>query len=274
MAERMTVVVRGRDGLTVEDAMRQVLDTFELLGNTSPLPDQPIVWRLVSASTNSPLTVVAEAVAALPGFNPDPIAHEQKREFRRCFAELRAGRVPATWNSAESRRKAKGLLARTHNGISALEIFDEASAVPITVTAADAALGEPALEQAAVVGRPRESVGSVEGFLVAVTTYYGKPAIRIRIRRTDAEVTCVVPEEFRQRIVSAANFDDVWRERRVRIRGRLHHTSAGPIERIVATTVEMMPEREIDPRALRDASFTSGLSVEEYLKRFREGEIG
>ena len=61
VAERITVVVRGQDGLTVEDAMRQVLETFEMMGRADPSAETAVQWCLVSASTNSPLTVVAEA---------------------------------------------------------------------------------------------------------------------------------------------------------------------------------------------------------------------
>lgn len=274
MSERMTVVVNGRDGLTVEDAMRQVLETFELLMRADPVSLGAIEWQLVSASTNSPLTVIAEAKATRPGVNVAEAARGQKSEFRRCISELRTGKVPSAWNSLDNRRRAKAWLQRTHNGISTTRIDTDQRDEPIDVTAQDAQIAEPALDLPPLLGKPRVQIGSVEGFLISVETHYHKPAIRIRDRRTGSDVLCIVPEEFRAKISGEAGFEDVWKERRVVVRGRVHYDSAGKIEKVTATTVHTVESRSIELSAIKDPDFTSGLTAEEYLDKLRDGDGG
>jgi hypothetical protein len=274
MAERMTVIIQGRDDLTVEDAMRQVLDTFELVARADPTAAQSIEWRLVSATKNSPLTVVAEAATTLPGVDASKLAREQKTKFRRCVSELRTGKVPAAWNSPDDRRRARNWMRRTHNGISATHIDMEQTEGVVTVTAQDASIAEPILELPPVQGRPREQVGSVEGYLTSVETYYNKPAIRLRDRRSGADVLCLVPEEFTAEIAGAAGFEDVWRERRVIVRGKVHYDSAGKVERVTATTAHALPRRLVEVSEIKDDDFTAGLPAEEYLEKLRDGDIG
>ncbi len=253
MSERMTVVIQDRDGLTVEEAMRQVLDTFAMMGRADPEAAASIEWRLVSANTNSPLTVVAEAKARRPDIDATMVAVAQKRIFRRCVSELRAGKVPIAWNSPDDRRRAKNWLRRTGDGIAATRIDTGASEDPIVLTAEDAKIAEPVLD-AAPIGRPREQIGSVEGYLIAVETHYHKPAIRIRERRSRAEITCIVPDEFRKQI---ADYD-----------------GSGKIDRVTATKVHAIAGEAVDVSKIRDPDFASGLTAEEYIDQIRDGEIG
>jgi len=274
----MTVIIQGRDGLTVEDAMRQVLETFEMVDRADPATAGAIEWRLVSATTNSPFTVVAEARATRPGVDAAQVAREQKTQFRRCVSELRAGKVPSAWNSQEDRRRARSWLRRTHNAIAATRIDTdepdtEQQGDPIVVTAQDALLAEPALDLPPSIGKPREQIGSVEGYLTSVDTHYHKPAIRIRDRKSGIAVLCIVPEEFQSQIAGEAGFEDVWRERRVVVSGRLHYDSAGRIERVTATKVHTVPTRTIDLSQIKDPDFTSGVAAEEYLDRLRDGDV-
>ncbi len=252
--------------------MRQVLDAFELLERTNPSPDKPINWRLVSASTNSPFTVVAEAIPVRPGFDVDAFAREQKLEFVRSFAQLRSGTLPPIWTSTETRRIAKGLLARVANGIASTKFAVADSEPPLTITADDAKFSVPILEAPQLLDHPRVQIGSVEGYLADVSTYYRKAAIKIIVRRTRELVTCLVPEEVRTKI--NATFDDVWRGRRVIVRGRVHYNDSGSIEQVVASVVDIISDVAMDTGQIRDPSFTNGLSAEEYLKRLRDGEIG
>lgn len=276
MSEQMTVVVLGRDGLTVEDAMRQVLETFEMMSRADPSAAATIEWQLLTATTNSPFKVVAEARArpTSPGVDVVNVARSQKAQFRRCVSELRAGKVPAPWNSQDDRRRAKNWLRRTHDGISSTRIDTDGSDDPIELTAQDALLAEPALERPPTTGKPREQIGSVEGYLTSVLTHYHKPAIRIRERKSGTDVLCLVPEEFRSEVAGGANFDDVWRERRVIVRGRVHYDSSGKIDSVTASTVRAIPSSGVDVIALQDADFTSGLSAEQYLEKLRDGDGG
>src|SRR5258706_1137990 len=269
----MTGVIQDRDGLTFEEAMRQVLDTVAMMCRADPEAAASIEWRLVSANTNSPLTVVAEAKARRPDIDATMVAVAQKRIFRRCVSQLREGRVPIAWNSPDDRRRAKNWLRRTGDGIAATRIDTGASEDPIVLTAEDAKIAEPVLD-AAPIGRPREQIGSVEGYLIAVETHYHKPAIRIRERRSRAEITCIVPDEFRKQIAEDANFDDVWRERRVVVRGRVHYDGSGKIDRVTATKVHAIAGEAVDVSKIRDPDCAYGLTAEEFVDQFRTGEIG
>jgi hypothetical protein len=68
LAERVSITVEsslehGGD-LTVQDAMRQVLDFFDVVASAANDDARSgISWRLVSATTNSPYTAIAEAVS-------------------------------------------------------------------------------------------------------------------------------------------------------------------------------------------------------------------
>ena len=90
LAERLTVKIVPPEGgmvtLTVESAMQQVLDTFRLLTAAS----EGVIWRLVSATTNSPFTVVAEA-------EETGAAVLQMRVFAQSLRELQSGIFPHAW---------------------------------------------------------------------------------------------------------------------------------------------------------------------------------
>lgn len=91
MSERIKIVVEAPGShigvLSVQDAMRQVLDIFELMdsdGNS----DEQIVWNIISANKSNPLTLEAEAVSLVPGVNVDVIARTKKN----CLREEYEGR--------------------------------------------------------------------------------------------------------------------------------------------------------------------------------------
>ena len=273
MADRMTVVIQGRDGITVEDAMRQVLDTFDLVSRSDPDSMNSIKWELVSATTNSPLTIVAEAKPLHQGTDVRRIVSRQKSQFRRCVAELREGRVPSAWNSTEDRKKAKSWLRRTKESVKATVVDTNDDNAAIEVTALDAAAAENALEQPPYQSIFKDQVGSIEGFLTSAETHRHKPAIRIRDRKSGATVLCIVPEEFRAKIAGATGLEDVWRERRVLVRGTIHYSSADRIDRVTAHTIQAIEPRDVQVSDIHDPDFSGGLSAEDYVDKIRDGDI-
>jgi hypothetical protein len=272
VVERVTVVIVGRDGLTVEDAMHQVLDQFELLSRTNPAIGELIKWSLVEARMNSPFTVVAEALAIRPGVNADDAVRELASDYQRCLVEIRRGHVPEAWRAPEARKKATALLRRMHNGVAQTEVSFGDQHSPISITAADAKVAEPLLENFTVFRK--NHVGSVEGYFKSVATHHHRPAIYIRRRHTSTDVLCLVSEEIRTRIVKEANFQDVWEGRRVVVRGRIAYNKKGEIDHIDAATVSLIAGRSVSTVELSDPGFTGNLTPEEYLEKFREGEIG
>lgn len=276
MSERMTVVIvpqdGGGDGLTVEDAMRQVLDVFELLAADGNANGQ-VVWRLLEATTNSPFRVVAEATPSTPGADIDAIAKQQKREFSENISSLRKGRIPAAWSTGERRKRATSLFKRTRS--IAKTIIGDPIDNPIEVTRADADIAEHTLSAVPEhFEKPRDQIGSVDGFLIQVGTHYGKPAIQIRDRKSGLEMWCQIPEQFRSLIATEANFDDVWSGRRVVVHGTIVYDRPGVISRVIANDIQTIESRAIGIDEIKDRGFTGGLSVAEYIEKLREGTLG
>lgn len=282
MTERLTFSVDSPpshpDLLTVEDAFKQILDYFELAVHSGNV-ENDFVWRLISASVKSPFTVVAEAVSIHPGIDVEPLARAQKRAFANNVVELRKGKIPEDWSAGKIRNTANIVLSRYEEKIGATIIkFDlpDSEITDILVTPDDARIAVGSLGEPFVLEPPKAKaqIGSVEGFLIGVGTYWKRPAVRIRERKSGGEIWCEVTEELRAEFTDKANFDDVWNNRRVLIRGRIAYGSAGEISRISANEITPIDSTPISTDKIRDTDFTGGLTAEEYLKKLREGNIG
>ena len=286
MSERLIVRVDAppdRQGvLRVEDAFEHILEVFELAKASGEPNAGQIVWRLVSASMNSPLTVVAEAVGLSPGVDVDRVAREQKRRLASNMNMLRAGTVPPAWAHSITRNTARDFIRRHRNQIGKTEIIlsassDEAPEEKIEVTPQEAVQSLVAFENlTADINRikPKDQIGSVEGFFVQVTTYFHKPAIVMKVRRTGKAVTCIVSDENKEKIASEANFDDVWSGRRMVVSGRLEYDAHGELHKIIANNIRLVEGTAVSLDQLRDDDFTNGQSTAEYLENFREGNLG
>lgn len=251
----------------VEDAMQQVLDAFKLLAAGS----NGVVWRLVSATTNSPFTVVAEADDSIE-------AATQAKEFAHSLRELHQGRFPEAWKRPELQVLASNFLVRSADAVARTEVQlrDEP---PIFFTSHDLAplvsatgLLTPSVEYAVDARTTKTQVGSIEGTLIEVTTWRGKPALRVRERKAGRDITCVLPDYLAQTF-SDARLGDVWSHRRVTVRGMIFYSRYG-IARVDASAIKKAPEAQDSLPKLQDPNFTGGLSAVEYLERFRAGEIG
>lgn len=272
MAERMTLTIIPPDGgkgeLTIQDAMQQVLDTFKLLDGTGD-----VVWRLVSASTNSPLTIIAEA-------EESSAVAEQLENFTHSLAELHAGRFPEAWKRPELKETAAAFLRRSSLGVARTD-FVIGEHQPISLTREDAIpfLGTAESAQcfsldSIKVGNSKKQRGSIEGMLGEVITFYGRPAIRVRERKSQRDITCVITESLAKTFESHASIQDVWMKRRVTIKGDIFYRSRGVISRVEALDVLPSEQRDAPLPPLRDPEFTGGLNAAEYLEKFRAGEIG
>jgi hypothetical protein len=262
--------------MTVQDVFAHVLELFQLVNESDPAAQGEIVWRLVSASMNSPFTVTAEAVAAKPGVRVDVVARRQRRAFRDAYSELRAGRLPRVWSTPKARDTVSRVLARNRNGIGSTRIdYGLKTEKPIVITPDEAAAGVAAIVADTLAPRKtKEQIGSIEGKLVQVATHYNQPAIQLIERKTDAEIWCVVPEQFIHEISEHTSVEDVWKESRVIVRGTIHYGTDGKISRLVATDVRRVLPREVPDDSIADRNFTGGLSVTEYLEKLRDGTLG
>lgn len=281
MSQKLVVTVdasvNGTELATVQDVLSHVLELFQLVSESDPMNDGKVAWRLVSATMNSPLTVVAEAVPRFPNVAVDPIAARQVSAFVSNYSELRQGRIPAAWSAPEPRRVVTRLLQRNRQiiGLTRLKSVDGPDAVEVEITPADARLAvSEAAKSAPQPTVVRTQIGSLEGHLLQVQRYYGHPAIQIRERKTKAEIWCVVPEEFQHEISQTTSVEDVWKGSRVLVKGKILYGTDGKIARVEANSVRRIEPEVVLEDAIVDKEFTGGLSVSEYLERFRDGKLG
>jgi hypothetical protein len=279
MAERVRVIVKGSHGgnLSVRDAMEQVLDFFRLLSLSGD--DDSVEWRLVSASTNSPLTVEAEAVGAAPDVDVETVARAQKVTLAKDFRAVLRGERPQAWPEKSQRHTlAANLMRRTLNGVSETEIDLETDAqTPLIWTTEAARTAIIALENRPAFEhdfRQHAERGAVEGSLWSGNAYYGRPAIWIRDRHGN-NIPCRISEELQEQITHDLNFADVWQHRRVVASGRVFYGDGGRINRVDADSVSLLlPGKDVSLDKLFDSNFTGGLTPSEYLDRLREGDLG
>lgn len=133
--ETVTIIVHpsgaDSDSLTVSDAMQQVLDIFSLLSKAEAdrIGSENVVWRLESASTNSPFTVSAIAVANDPVSVVDREAQAAKRALGEGWANLLTAREKPSWVDVPAEQIVRRILARSLNGVGRTDIrFDDETA--------------------------------------------------------------------------------------------------------------------------------------------------
>lgn len=284
-AERVTITVRSNIGdeatLTVQDALQQVLDFFDLLMSAQGTDDgNAVAWHLADISMHSPLTATGEPHAVRPGVPVEMIARRGKDSVKSALQRLTAGDLPPSWMSHEARAKARNLLKRNTNGVGRTDInFDDESPVEIIVEKT-ARVGLLALEKAdleeqvAQLDLSRKENGSVEGELIEATTYRGAPAVRIRERLTKGDVACTLSRELADRVGHLHNWQEVWAGKRVLVIGEITYNKNGEIGHILATDIE-----NIDPIPLRfedfaNPRFTGGRTIDDHLAELWSGEDG
>ncbi|MCA3559685.1 MAG: hypothetical protein IOC82_01485 [Aestuariivirga sp.] len=277
MAERVKVTVRASgahpDVLTILDAMRQVLDFFQLLAKEG---EPGIEWRLSKASTNSPFYIVGEAVSLHAGVDVTVVARSQKQALEHSLRDIVSNRLPI--DPLFDIKIAKRFFERNTNGIGVTEIdFETGDIIKVTPQVARQAVEtivrqpENALYEFV---RPTEEVGSIEGTLFYVGTHRKAPAVQIIDSRTKEKVWCRLSAELERSFDGKTTFDDVWKHRRVRIRGRIKYKDDGAIDYVLSSDITKIVERQVSLDEIQDREFTGGLSVVEYLDRFRDGSLG
>jgi hypothetical protein len=249
--------------------MRQVLDVFDMI------EDMPgVQWNLISASTNSPLQIEAEAVSFEASVDVTMVARGQKQKLARQLRELAHGQLPddARFNAPAAKR----LLTRNLNGIGATEI-DLEIGEPIAVTPLVARIAIQVFEKAPVglfdTPVAREEIGSIEGTLSDVGTHYNYPAAKL-VDGRGKEIWCRLSSELQEVLQDKATYKDVWQHRRVIARGRVRYGKDGEILYILANDIRRIDSRDVPLEELKDPHFTGGLPIVEYLDRFRDGTLG
>lgn len=274
MPERITidVVASGEhpDVLTIQDAMQQVLDFFNML------QDPPgVEWKLEKATTNTPLHVEAVAVSFAPSVDVSVVARQVKEHLARNLDALTSGKPPidADFPIAAARR----FLNRSLNGVGKTYI-DLELGKPFTITPTIARVAVRAIERKVSnifdIPRAKSEIGSVEGTLKEVGTYYNHPAVMITTAVGGVDVWCRLEEDLQVIFQDKTTYADIWKHRRVMVRGQLNYADDGRLNVVDATDIRRLEPREVSLSELRDPRFTGGLSVTEYLDQFRDGLIG
>jgi hypothetical protein len=194
--ERITIKVSASgahpDVLTIQDAMEQVLDYFLMLG-TAP----GVEWRLVSASTNTPFSVIAEAVSLEPSVDVSVVARAQKQALAKNLRDISEGRIPSDPDFPI--KIARRALARNFNGIGVTEIdLEQGELIKLTPAISQQAVHALDHKPEALFDLPivREEWGSVEGTLSDVATHHNVPAVRIIETRERVFVWCRLSPEL------------------------------------------------------------------------------
>lgn len=282
MSQKLVVSVEATEGgpelVTVQDVLTHVIELFQLVTESDPGNEDKIAWKLVSATMNSPLTVIAEAIPRFPYVaSIDSIAASQVNSFVGNFDELKQGRIPVAWSSEKPRKIVSRLLARSRFLINhaSVKSIDGPPVADVEFTPAIAAQVERATaseEQPQTIARTQ--IGSVEGTLLLIHHHYKAPAIQIIERKTKQAIWCLIPEEFQHEVSENTKFEDVWKGTRVLVKGKILYGTDGKIARVVASRVTPIVSEAVQDDAIVDKQFTGGLSASEYLEKFRDGKLG
>src|SRR3954452_22427005 len=278
---KLSVKASGEiDSPTVEDLLEQVRDYFEILRGVEEAVAEDgsnaIEWRIVAATTNSPITFEAKAFPHDFGVNVDNRAEIVARHTALGLQQLEQKGERPPYFTDRVLARAERLFARVTNGLERTTVFYGDDLPRLDVTPA---IARRASENVRTVLKPDsrppyEELGSIEGFVEKIEKDgWGKPVVRLRVRVTGDTVKCFVRgnalKAFEDRQIG-----DVWRGRRVQLFGMLKFKGLGALSQIDADEVRFMRTGAELPSIddILDEGFTGGLSTEEYLMRVRDGK--
>ena len=264
----------GEDTLTVSDAMQQVLDYFILLSKAEvhdPTRPVSVVWRLESATTNSPFTVEATAASSDPTIPVDRQALLARRSLYDGLSELFRAEAKPRWLDEAGESAIRRILARNLNGIGRTDIVISEVEPPIVLDKRAALrtqnyLDLKAAEEAAQIENlNRKEHGSIEGNAIGLSTHYRKPALVIRERLSGKEVKCVLSPEIATSVGSQHQWNEVWGNQRIVVSGICHYDKGGDIALIEAHQITALKSRDVSITEIRDPNFSNGLTPQQHL---------
>jgi hypothetical protein len=256
------------DYLTIHDAMSQIADAFALLKGDA---GEDFDWRLVSATTNTPLTTVGEFAAVMPV--PAAVmagAQLAVEESYQALTDVLAGEEPA---GGVDLGILKRLLARNLNGVglTKIEVDDRP---PLSITPGGATSALEVFKPHELPPAPKRVRGTLEGELIDASTFRKQPALKLRERSKGRIFWCRIPDAQQAKFAEAASLDDVWKNARVRLRGWIEYNKRGEISGMSAESIQHVSPSPVKLSDLSDPDFTGGLDPVTYLNRLRDGELG
>ena len=285
MNTRIKVSIKARgdtDSPTVEDLLDQLRDYFEILkGVEEALAEDgtsAIQWRIVGATTNSPIEFTAEASAKHFAVNIDQRAELATRFTANGLQLLKVRGERPQYFTDKVMLRAEKFFERVTNGLDETKIVYEGDRnlpeLDITprVARAAAANVRAALKPP---DKPYKEIGSVEGTPRTIgRDGFGRLVMWLKERLTGEEVKCLLTGEAEDEL-GEHQIKEIWKSRRLRVFGTLHYKGRGKLNQVDGVKVKFFRDQSDLPdiEDILDENFTGGLSSEEYLKRLRDGEL-
>jgi len=278
---KLSIKARGAsDSPTVDDLLDQVRDYFDIMRGVEEAVaedgSQAIEWRIIGATTNSPIALEAAAFPRDFAVNIDQRAEIVTRQTAFGLRQLQSMGDRPSYFTNKVLVKAERLFERVTNGLqqTVVDYGPDLPALDLTPAGARTA----AANTRTVLrpqNRPYKEQGSIEGYAQSIERDgYGRPLLWIRLRVTGESVKCSVSGAALTEL-ETRQIRDIWRNRRVQAYGVLHYKGLGQLAQVDAISVRFLRDRRELPDVddIIDENFTGGLQSEEYLARLRDGNI-
>lgn len=277
MSDQLVVTIRPAspaDQLDISEAFQQVLDYLKLV-ELAASEDADFHWKLASASTNSPFTVVAATPIGSVATKKQQSLDVAQRRAEEGLKDLANGRVPS-WMRKRQRNTVRRISRRLTSGIGSMELraSEKSRAFQFSRNLARKALSTlekvDGFEEISVPSHT--AFGETEGTLLGAGSYYGKPALWMRVNGYDV-VRCIVGQDKLDELGDEATLKELWKNRRVQVVGTLSYAAGGILEQIAAEEMRLFPASAIELRDVLDPCFTGGMEPIEYLERLHSGDL-
>jgi hypothetical protein len=222
------------------DSLRQLLALIEGL----QLQDPDLDWRLSAVSMNSPLRAELESFDREGAPAPPGQAEAAAEAAFEVLDSINDNEPMAAVRrlSDARRRQLRNLVAPLRDRTGSLRIIVEGRGERIVRS-------DQAQRTLAMLTSPGRQCGpeqgSIEGHILAATTHYGSPAVRVRTFLAGEEITCVFDRNTAQGVGAQHTLDEVWTGRRVLVSGRIDFDKAGVAHVIRAESMKVLPDRRI-----------------------------
>lgn len=278
---KLSIKARGEsDSPTVDDLLDQVRDYFEILKGVEEAVaedgDRAIEWRIIGATTNSPIALEAAPFAKDFAVDISQRAEIVARSTSYGLRQLQSNGDRPSYFTNRVLLRAEKLFERVTNGLQQTTIDYGPDLPHLDVTPSGAKAGAAnARSILSPRNKPYKEQGSVEGFAQSIERDgWGRPLLWLRLRLTGERIKCFVSGAALTEL-ETHQIRDIWRNRRVQAYGLLHYKGLGQLTEIEAISVRFLRERKDLPdiESVQDENFTGGLRSDEFLARIRDGNV-
>jgi hypothetical protein len=278
---KLSIRARGEtDSPRVDDFLDQVRDYFEILEGVEQAIAEDgtnaVEWRIVGATTNSPIAIEAQAYPTAFATNVDRRVELVTKQTAIGLQQLKTRKERPPYFTDRVLARVEKFFDRVTNGLdmTVVDFGDDLPKLELNPTNAKTA----AANTRSVLtppDRPYTELGSVEGTARSIDRDgWGRLILYIHGRLTGEEIKCLVSGDAIDQL-GKHEINDVWRGRRVQVYGSLHFKGLGKIHQVEATNIRFLRDRSDLPGVddILDPDFTGGVRSEDYLARLRDGDI-